>query len=473
MFVRCLKAVPVAVALLLAAQSFGLEAALTYRKHSEAKGFQPYGSSSVLRPTLEAPSGEWKFPKWKSERPLFAWLELGDQKRLFVLDRKNAEDKSYNRIHFDSNGDRDLTDDPAVDASPSRYPLSTNPNAIYPVNYPPCDTTVERDGKTTPYQFTVTTYDFSRLRQMPAKPTDRDLSGMIQISVRTNCSYAGNFQWEGRNYHFVLSDANGDGCFGGKSEKARIVSSSDRTIYYNGDHLYLTTASAATYYDRAFLGDLLVIEDKPFEVRVDAAAEKMTLKPIKRGLAPMKLAGKGVQRLSLCAKDGQSCVTLHRPSETIFLPPGEYKVLSYQVNKADKSGGNWMLEAKGSSEAPFVAVAKGRDAVLKFGEPYTPFIDVQDHYRQQVKSGRATQVSLNFVIEGAGKERVTNLTKTTNVQRASTGGFLSRIFGKPEKADDPSGVVVSSKNPSRPKEPTYEVTTAEGERATSGSFEYG
>jgi hypothetical protein len=177
----------------------------------------------------------------------------------------------------------------------------------------------------------------------------------------------------------------------------------------------------------------------------------MNLTPVSEGLSPLTLAA-DTERVSLYAEDGSCSLMAYRPGKTIMVPPGRYRLFAYQFLRRDLQGDLWQLIAGGTKESPVVTVDGSGDAVLKFGEPYVPVVDVPEYYLQEVRNRSGKQVQLSFNVEGAGRELLTDL------QRIS--GISSRI--KLSRADR-----------NRPKEPTYMIWKTDGEMAARGSFEYG
>jgi hypothetical protein len=160
-----------------------------------------------------------------------------------------------------------------------------------------------------------------------------------------------------------------------------------------------------------------------------------------------------VERLSLYAEDTGRCLMVYKPSsDVLMLPPGKYRLLSYQALRRDAHGDLWRLSAAGTYDSPVVVVAPNIAALLKMGEPYMPVVDLGTP-KKDTYTGRGN-IPLFFNIEGAGKEHVFYLTTIANAD--SRWSFLKRRDVR-----------------KLPKEPTFVIVKADGEIAARGSFHYG
>jgi len=101
------------------------EATLRYTDDSNQGAF---ASGSMCQLQVAPPAGDWKLPKFQSDRPLYGELKLGDGSQLFVLDKAKADDRFYNVLYVDQNDNRDLTDDKPIDILAARKSESTSGN---------------------------------------------------------------------------------------------------------------------------------------------------------------------------------------------------------------------------------------------------------------------------------------------------------------------------------------------------------
>ena len=429
------------------ASAFAVQVPLKYTKYPDgSKSFHPSGSVGLDK-TTKPPAGEWKMPRLISEYPVYAFVKIGDKKRLCVLVRQKKSDIFYNRLYFDSDGNYDLTDDPVIDGTLD----SSNELRINAV-FPSVDTTIEVDGKSLPYSFRpdVST---SRLNQLSnEKYKERNINRYVRFSLRVNCSYSGEFKVNGQSYRIVLGDRNGNGRFNDRFTFRRLYQMKRRRpIYATGDNIFITSGKKIDSSDEQFCSDLLLVKDKLFNVSINTAEDRLTLTPVTKNLGALNLP-MNAEWISLFTEDGKHYLNMYRPGKEIKVPKGKYRLFKYTALRKDEQGDMWRLSAGATNESPIITVGGRGKSVLKFGEPYTPVVEVTELGGRS--SIRIRRVLLYFNVEGMGKEFLTDLSHISGTQ--------TRI---PLSERKDMG--------HRPKEPTYKITKAGGEEVARGSFEYG
>lgn len=423
--------------------AFGIEVPLKYEKYPEQlESFRPIGAAR-LEVTKERPAGDWKLPGLTSKQPLYTLTRLGDEKRLLILDRLSANDPFYNRIYFDSNGNRDLTDEPAIDGR-----VQQASEDVRAVEFPSVDISIKIDRKPVPYSFRTQAVQFGSAEEL----NSGDVENRIGLSLVANCGYGGEFELDGQTYRVLLGDGNANGRFNDRlpiQRDPRTGSCSPSSG--ESDIVCLTSGKKVAVYDTQPCGDLLLVSGKLFEVSISTPEGKLTLTPVTETLAALKL-GMETQHMSIFTEDGQHCVMMYRPGSEITIPAGKYRLFGYAVLRKDDQGDLWLLEAEGVPGTPAVTVGEGIDGVIEFGEPYMPIAQVPPWERDNVKKGGATEVHLMLQVQGKGKEELTE---------------VRRIEGNKTR------IPLSSEEPGRPKEPTYKIVKSDGEVVAAGSFEYG
>ncbi len=424
--------------------ALAIDVPLKYQKNpAESDDFYPRGVCAVER-MMEPPPGEWKFPTFVSEHPVYGFVKIGDKKKLCILDQQNAGDKSYNRFYFDSNGNGDLTDDPIVEATTKLVPN----NQSYTVEFPGVDTKIEVDGRSIPYSFRPSVR--VRSAQLERRGfTEESVRRYVLVTLRLNCTYTGKFKIKGNTYRVILGDSDCNGRFNERFtlREMRVPAELRRVpIFAEGDSFIITNKDKIDAYDVQFCGDRLVVEDQLFEVNINTARGKMTLKPMTENLGSLRLTMQ-TECLSIYTEDGQHFVMMCQPEKKIAVPEGKYRLFRYKALKQDKQGDLWRLSASANSQSPFITVEKDQEAVLEFGEPYVSLVNAG-------LRGGTSKAFLSFSIEGRAKESLSD---------------LSHISG------DKTQIPLSEEKDlgHRPKEPTYKVVKADGEVVAQGSFEYG
>jgi hypothetical protein len=428
--------------------ALALDVPLKYEKFAEKRtGFRPYGYSQFGK-TTDPPKGEWKLPALKSKLPIYAMSRLGSKERLFILDRQKTDDKFYNRLYFDDNANRNLTDDPIIDGQFKAEPFFRR------VVFPAVNTTVEVEGKSLPYSFIPTLYQYNVDSKSELSPKQIDESIYFHLSV--NCCYTGSFELGEQTYQVALGDSNGNGYFNDKLSFQKNVVFAQRTpLYPEGDFVYLTAGDSATtgtlsYYDGQVCSDMLWLNGNLFDMSISTPEGKMTLTPSRGKAFPLKLPME-VERLSFCTSATKRSVMAYEPGKEIKVPQGEYRLVSYGTHRKDQKGDLWSLYAVATKESAVAIVNKRAGATLPFGEPYVPVAEIPEWSMQNFRQG-ARQVELEFNVEGAGKELITD---------------LSHVSG------NLTDIPLSRSSPNRPTEPGYRITKMDGTIVTQGKFQYG
>ncbi|MFC1735174.1 hypothetical protein ACFL1X_03590 [Candidatus Hydrogenedentota bacterium] len=78
---------------------------------------QASGVTVPLKNVSELPKGKYKLPKLTQGEQVYAMLAFADKERLLLLDRAKKSDAFFTRMHFDANGNGDLTDDAPLTGS--------------------------------------------------------------------------------------------------------------------------------------------------------------------------------------------------------------------------------------------------------------------------------------------------------------------------------------------------------------------
>jgi hypothetical protein len=415
-----------------------LEVPLVYQQYSgDEKTFHPYGFAT-LKFTSSPPPGTWKLPSFVSSRPAYALVRFAEQDRLVVLDQQKAKDNFYNRLYFDSNANRDLTDDPVVGTKIDQDDYSMS--ATFPVT----DTTVLVDNTEMPYRFTVSASYFKGDDQPKGRFDWTRLFG----SVSAQCAYRGEFDLDGKQYRVWLGDTNANARFDDKASANSVEQRAQtRRIDASGDQFYLTTEREVFAWDRQVLSDQLLVGGQLLDLHISPTQNVLTLTPFAGELAPLTLPY-APERLSIYTQDEKHFMAIYRPSDTLMIPPGSYRLLAYEVLRNDDQGDGWTLSAAATPDCTPVTVQKAAEPALAFGEPYNLLAQVEKSPPQE-NSGA---VRLAFTARGTGMEVVTD---------------LARVSGNKTR------IAMSPKSKQRPKEPTYKIVDPSGELVAQGQFEYG
>ncbi|MHC4077243.1 MAG: hypothetical protein ACYST0_02240 [Planctomycetota bacterium] len=423
-----------------------LEFPLEYQKHPERyRDYVPSGSAPV-RLVSQCPDGKCTLPKFTGKHPLFSTLTLGDSELLIVLDIQKKGDRFPSRIFFDRNGNRDLTDDPVLNG---QLFFSEEDDYCFAQFRGGCDVEFQRGGKKLSYSVGFSLHG-QNLKGLSLAKLAKQPSRFAAFSVQSNCSYASTLELDGAKYRVVLGDGDCNGSF---SEKASI---DERGVwadgfYVRGDTFCLTDKKELTYHDEFTLGSRLLVGDNLFDVKIDTAAGKLILKTVATMRLPLKLSH-APERLFVQTEGLKQGVMMFRPGPVARLPAGRYRLLTYQLLEKGKDGDLWYIAAEATKSSPFVTLAEGNQATLPFGEPFVHFAEVPDYSVEMFRENPRDGVQLAFVIEGRGKERVSE---------------LALVSGRPRS------IKMSRESEGLPLEPSYTIVKSSGQKVKSGSFEYG
>jgi hypothetical protein len=429
----------------------------------ESNRFFPWGRAST--PVLsECPPGDWRLPDLGDGKQAYALVRLGDDEHLLVFDLD--ESTAATRYYFDHDADRDLTD-------PSEAFEGTIPNILFDPEtageilgivggspgsvrevgfgstFPTIDTRIRVDGESVPYSF-----GFSwrvRVERSPVPGDDRD-EITFTLSIRARCIHEGTFSLSGTQYRFVLCDRNANGRF---DDRLAAVDPSDYESFEpfpsDCDRIYVTTEEWIDSRDSLPCGNRIFLEGTLYDLDVDVARSRLTLKPVTEELHPVTL-GSSFEHLSLFSGDGRQVILLHRPPDRVQLPAGSFRLHEYRALSRDPKGALWHLAATATNESRFVHVVPGTPATIPCGEPYTPIVHVPASGIRKTKDGDAEAAALHFVVQGTGGEVVRD---------------LARIAGRD------SSIPMSARKRTRPLEPSYKIVTEDGEIVAKASFRYG
>jgi hypothetical protein len=405
--------------------------------------FAPGSQSPIL--LASPPEGEWTLPEITSRKPVYTLVRLGDREHLLVLDA-DEPDGFYTKVLFDADADRDLTDDPALpNAHRGEVRLEGGARGRF---LGPVRTEILVDGTKLPYSFTVRIFCWNAWEEVLG---EGEVTEEIDVALDTNCALRGSVTIDGKSFGVVLGDSNADGRFGEPSGRSLRDPGQEFTrLFPGGDALYLSASEKVGYLDRLPFGELLLVGADLFAVRVDQATRKLILTPVKEGRHTLDLAAEP-ERMALASEDGR-CLMAFRPGGKPAIPAGTWRLVEYTLLREDAQGDGWRLMAAATAATPFVRLGEASDAKLAFGEPFVPLAHVPAWSREAVVNQGAEQASVEFAVEGAAREVLTD---------------LARVSGRKTE------IAMSAKKPERPNEPLYKIVQPNGEIAAKGRFEYG
>ena len=436
----------------LGVPSFAQSIEVPLKYHEDTTEFENLyvGGNGFIQTQAECPKGEWKLPEFKSKKPMFGLITLGDSDFLLALDTKMASDAFYNRVYVDLNDNGDLTDDKVLDGE--LQSMEEDMGFFWVIFPKGLDITYELDGKKLPYrlEFTVQGQDPEKMEI----PEGMDMDFFMPLYVSTSCTgfYAGKFTLGDSTYQVALVDGDCNGRFTDTFSIDEDTVMPDRyPIYPTGDQFFLTDGDELTYDDAFSLGSHLLLGKAMLEVKVDLAGKKLALVPVTGERHEMQFSMEP-QRMVVHTRGFGRAVMMYWPGTAVKLPAGEYRMLNYRALATGSAGDEWALSAGATAATPYVKVEAGRSVTMQIGAPFTPLAEASPYSVQALKDGDADEVSLSFNVEGVAHELLTNLAKVSG---------------------DKSSVEMSNEKRTLPLEPSYTIYTKDGKKVKSGSFEYG
>lgn len=421
----------------------GIEVPLSYLAFPGEDAAYCPGGYRRLSFVASPPSGEWILPEFSSTEPLYTFIELGDSRFLAVLDRSPANAPFYNRLYVDRNGNRDLTDEEPL------LPLEEQDvsQSYYSCTFPPVDVLMEAGGQFFPYRFA-----WHLSGSVPSARADAGSRAeamrlrTVNLFIKPACAYMGEFLLDGKAYRIALGDSAADGTFSDKVSLPDRLHAPSGQLYPSGDSFLITTRNYFTAGNSLLLGDFLAVGDRLLQLHLDVPSGWLRLEPREAGR--VDLPGP-MQSLSMISARKQGFMALETGRQ-VPVPPGDWTLLGYSLQKEDAWGDTWLLQSVGSESTPVLHVPLHETATLDVGEPLKSQVQLPPHaLAQAVEKG---SLRMSFLLRGKQDEIITS---------------LQRIAG------DRSQHETAARHRNRPKEATYRIIKPNGEQVASGSFEYG
>lgn len=444
-----------------AALSEIIEVPLVYEAHPVQDNepvFRPQGYAHL--PASESlPEGEWKLPELNSDKPVYGIVNIAEQERLLVLDQKD-KNAFYNRIYFDINANRDLTDDTPIDAQDA---MNSGAQYYY-AQFTGIDIDTVINGVTMKYRFGVMVNYWSdqpvswgsRILNFftgSSKAPDSFNIQQLNLNIRSTCTYKAAFEIGDNRHRLLLCDNNVNGRFDDRGKLSESPDPNYRDIWPQGDAQYIIAAEAKPdYRDGMILTDYINLNDTLYKMDINQSGKKLTLTPVADNIATLELPA-AVQRISMMA--GEMSVAAIKPGSQIKVPAGSYRLLDYLLYKDEPEGARWQLWARATWDSPEIAAKAGESVPFPFGEPYRPQVGIPAWMRQNMKNidREWEEIQIEFKVTGVANETITDLACRENSEK--------------------SQIARSERNTSRPKEPTYRILKPDGEVHAQGNFEYG
>lgn len=392
----------------------------------------------------KCPAGEWKLPEFKGPDPRFALMRLGDRVHLLVLDQQSENDGYYTRLYFDANANRDLNDDPPVEAN-----HSSDQGPYKSALFSPIEAQVLVDGKECRSLFSLDVNSYNRGTFDRLWNWMKGSRGRTHARASAYASHKGVFELNGQQYKVALSDGNMNGRLDDTYKKERLARVPERYWPETGDILQISEEGSTAPSYLPFLTNRLVLDGTVFKVIPDPTGAKLVIEPETVETGPVKL-NVPFDLASLSAADG-STITVMFPSDSFPLPTGKHSINHYYLSRKDDGDGFWRLKAERGEDTVSLEVAAGTENRWPYGEPFVAGIEAPRLLKESGCRG-SSHALMDFTLLGAGKERVADTHRSTGTK---------------------SSIAMSNTSEDTPTEPAFKVTKPDGEVVAQGVFRYG
>ncbi len=426
---------------------------ITYEKYpDQINFFKLYGYSSVMFKPDAVPDSDLKLPKMVSKKILVSKVKIGDIEYNFILDRKKKGDDFYNIIYFDSNNNKDLSDDSPMEGI-TRWYGDENCN----VDFKALDFKIKIGDKEYPYSLKAQVYSWGIKKggEVPDQDSRFGMMNNINLNFRLNCCYKGSFELNNIKYIINIADSNVNGSF---NQKVNIMSNDANNfegeytpLYPQGDSMIISATENLNYYDQIYISDYLYLNSILYSVEVKIEEGKIILTPCNKDLADITLPDVQIDKLVLLSEDNSKSVVYLNAPKNVKIPTGKYRVITYKITKQGKEGDTWILAANSTKKTPFFEIDGTSQASVSFGEPFRPNVYVPEWAIQNLRSG-VKDVQLSFGVIGSSNESV---------------NVLSKVSG------NKSDVELSKQYKDRPLEPKFKIIKSDGSIVKEDSFKYG
>jgi len=366
-----------------------------------------------------------------------------------VLDESEGTGKGYDTLYVDGDGDLDLTNAKALKGEPVKdanwmsrsfgtmeLPLRVNATVV------PCHVA-----------FAVDRFRYAGSHQFETN-----------LFVRPAGCFIGDIEL-GRKYRVLFYDGYVDGAIVSFRDAVAALKLGQkdeppRTLSLQGcDDLAIWGIDNDGKVDAAFgpakrvpCGALTELGGKLVRIFPSDGLKSVVVEQPEAKLGQVALADPAV-RATLISTEAQ--VILDADRKQMACPAGEYFVVDYEVQKADKQG-TWRLQGRGTTAGKPIVVQAGQTAQVQPGGPLRLLVDVRGAEKQDgllvVRAGQ--EASLRLMMLGAYEEEC----RTPAVQHMK--GIWWGLLGRREVTEWPAA-------------PRFVITNEAGKKVAFGKFTYG
>lgn len=339
-----------------------------------------------------------------SDRPLRGVIRLGDQDYAYVLDTEDRRNKGYHRLHFDLNGNGDLTDDGLIEARPAVKDGGRFYKIFSHRVFPSTPIALIADGRRVEYEFIFTAAGLKTQEE-------------VHVAVVPGFYREGEITVNGEALRVALFDSNCNGRFDDSCilEKGRVTGD---FLHFNPKDLAGTVEDAGihSWEGRHPLSPVVNILDHAYSMKASPCGSELEVEPLQESIG---FVANPNDRYSVLLHGAKGTIKVRGGSEKHGpVPEGEWRIVDYLINKTDpkylKSRRNKQpafvakildslipltyVHAEFNDDSPVVNVRAGKTSFLSFGPPFRGVAVVSDQ--------RKRYVSFDYEMRGTAGELV-------------------------------------------------------------------
>ncbi|MBN1908726.1 MAG: hypothetical protein JW818_03220 [Pirellulales bacterium] len=379
---------------------------------------------------------------------------------------EQTEVPPYTRLYLDLNHNGDLTDDKVIEADTSADSRRRVYRSYAYYTFPVMTVPIEVDGAKADYMFRMSVSVNARGEQIYA-------NGSVQAAGYRE----GQITLDGQEYRVVAIDFNGNGRFDDTTSMRTAGSPTRRYIRPDlGDLLFLVKPDSRVSYGSVYspstqqtehlVGKHLNVKGRLYEMKLSPVGDELTLVPVEGARGFVTNPNEGYQAVVYNDEMGPLKIS-GDASGKAELPPGDWKLYSYTIDRTTPPKAEEKAEADTASEKTDEAKSEEKKA-KKVIRPRRARPTDTMVYARAMPEYNAVTVAEGETVEmpfGPPFQPIVTASYNKKNNRASLGMKLVGAGG-----ESCSGLVLKG---NRPDKPTFTVTTPDGTEVAKGNFEYG
>jgi hypothetical protein len=327
-------------------------------------------------------------PRTRSARPLFGAATLGrggDTTLSFLLDESKGTGKGYDLLVIDRNNNESLADDPPLRGGNRRFAFGFSPLPLL----------ITVDGRTRIYHAAIETQPRPPMPAgSAAPPAEYTLKGLGYVM--------GEVRFASRVHPVAIVDFNANGIYGDsfRSLDFRPQTMGDMVLV-DANHDGRFEQSGPISRESLYCGRCIVVDGRFYELAVRPDGSALRVTPAN---APLVAIRSEYPRLGLMLASRDGILPLDGKDGTVRVPPGDYKVLYWNVEHPTGSG-RWQVSGGtmgDAGNAPTLTISERGSAAFRLSRPLVAKVSA-------AKSGLGGSFDFQFSLATTSGESINNV----------------------------------------------------------------